>query len=365
MTQRLNWLPRWVHRTEHSDPSDGSDNKAPWVVVFIDVAASVALYRQLGDVLAASRIATALEVVRRHAAVRGGEFIKRSGDELLLLFSDPGDAADALIEIQNDARLDLRIGAHRGVILRQGGDVYGDTVNLAARLTAIARARQVVLSRPLFESLNGTQRSLCERFQRLRIKGVATSVPIYQLRWEGGAATAINTLEATQYPRPSTLVMELVLDGPGHETAEHSGEERRAGLLPDGDGDGDGDGIEREVRTTLRISGGEDALIGRDPSCDLIIDHPRVSRFHATVESHDGQFLLRDHSTNGSVLQANPERAGISAQPPRGQSHGSGGQAGARPLRRATVPLRGRGAVSFGHTDPSCAGIPRVTFLVA
>jgi hypothetical protein len=293
------------------------------VVVFVDVAESVALYRRLGDALAARRISTALNRVAQQAAAQGGELIKRSGDELLLLFSNPERAIDALIEIQNDSRLNLRIGAHRGAILRQRGDVYGDTVNLAARLTAIARARQVILSRRLFESLDGTQRSMCERFQRLRIKGVATSVAIYQLCWEGAAATAINTLEATQLPRPSTLVLELVLDGPPHLEGGRESPPDRAG-------------------TTLRVSGNEDVLIGRDPSCDLIIDHPRVSRFHATVEAHDGQFLLRDHSTNGSVLQAGP-----------------------RPLRRATAPLRGQGAVSFGHTDPTYAGIPRVTFMVA
>ena len=316
MKKRISWLPRWTHR---------ADREAPSVVVFVDVAASVALYRRLGDAIAASRISTALNLVGQQAAAQGGELIKRSGDELLLLFGNPERAIDALIEIQNGSRLNLRIGAHRGAILRQRGDIYGDTVNLAARLTAIARARQIVLSRPLFESLDGTQRSMCERFQRLRIKGVATSVAIYQLCWEGAAATAINTLEATQIPRPSTLVLELVLDGPLAGSREASGESP-----PDRAG------------TALRISANEDVLIGRDPSCDLIIDHPRVSRFHATVEAHDGQFLLRDHSTNGSVLESGP-----------------------RPLRRTTAPLRGQGAVSFGHTDPTYAGIPRVTFMVA
>ena len=138
-----------------------ADHDVPWVVVFIDVAASVALYRRLGDASAASRITNTLDCVRRQAVAQGGELIKRSGDELLLLFNNAERAIDALIDIQNDARLDLRIGAHRGAVLRQRGDVYGDTVNLAARLTAIARARQIVLSRPLFESLYGAQRSMC------------------------------------------------------------------------------------------------------------------------------------------------------------------------------------------------------------
>jgi len=334
--RRVRWLLRgfltWKGR---------ADRRAPCIVTFIDVAASVALYRQLGDAVAARQIAATLDDVRRRAAFHGGKLVKRSGDELLLVFISPDRAIDALIDIQNRARLDLRIGAHLGPVLWQRGDVYGDTVNLAARLTAIARARQIVLSRPVFEAIDGTRRSRCERFERLRIKGVATPLPIYQLCWEGGAATHINTLQTTLFPPPSAPVLELVLESFG-------------------------EGLGKGIGTTLRIAGGHDALIGRDPSCDLIIDHPRVSRFHATVEFQDGQFLLRDHSTNGSVVQAyapsNSRSRGPSDEP---SGEPPNGYAGARPLRRATTPLRGQGAVRFGHTDPSRPGFPHVTFMVA
>ena len=332
MTSPVRWLRTWLLRL--TGWRERGDRGAPRIVTFIDVAASVALYRRLGDALAARKIAVTLDEVRRRAASQGGKLVKRSGDELLLLFSDPDRAIDALTEIQHRAGLDLRIGVHFGPVLWQRGDVYGDTVNLAARLTAIARARQIVLSRTVFEAIDGTRRSRCERFERLRIKGIATPVAIYQLCWEGGAATDINTLQTTLFPAASTPVLELVLEN----LAE---------------------GLAKGTSKKLRIAGGDDALIGRDPSCDLIIDHPRVSRFHATVEFQDGQFLLRDHSTNGSVVQAY-------AQTPQRQSGGlSDGQAGTRPLRRASAPLRGQGAVRFGHTDASRPGIPHVTFMVA
>jgi hypothetical protein len=314
-------------------------------VTFVDVAASVALYRRLGDAAAAREIAATLDDVRRRAASQGGILVKRSGDELLLLFRNPDRAIDALTQIQHSAPLDLRIGAHLGPVLWQRGDVYGDTVNLAARLTAIARARQIVLSRPVFQAIDGTRRSRCVRFERLRIKGFATPVAIYQLSWEGGAATDINTLQTTLFPPPTAPVLQLVLEG--------FGEGLENGL---------GEGFRKRIGATLRIAGGEDALIGRDPSCDLVIDHPRVSRFHATVEFHDGQFLLRDHSTNGSVVQA----YAVSRKESQRQSGGLlEGQAGARPLRRASAPLRGQGAVRFGHTDASRTGIPHVTYMVA
>ena len=58
----------------------------------------------------------------------------------------------------------------------------------------------------------------------------------------------------------------------------------------------------------------------------------RVSRFHATVEFHDGEFVLRDHSTNGCLLEF-------------------GTEANARPLRRSATVLHGRGAVRLGRTS--------------
>lgn len=289
------------------------DTSRPVLVTFVDVVSSVALYRRLGDAEAAARIADVLGQAGARAEACGGRLIKRSGDESLVEFRDACVGIDTLVEIQANAKLDVRVGAHWGVVLRQPGDVFGDTVNLAARLTAIARARQIVLSRPVYDAFDPVRRSRCERFERLRIRGVAEPMSIYQFRWEGGAATDINTLDATQVPAPRALILE----GP------------RGTLRIDSD--------------TVAVN---DTVIGRDPSCDLVIDHPRVSRFHATIEFHDGQFFLRDHSTNGSLLRVGNDALG-------------------RPLRRAVVPLHGCGAVCFGHVDQHGTDAPDVRFEVA
>jgi pSer/pThr/pTyr-binding forkhead associated (FHA) protein len=79
-----------------------------------------------------------------------------------------------------------------------------------------------------------------------------------------------------------------------------------------------------------------DVRIGRDPSCEVVIDHPKVSRFHATVERRRGRFVIRDHSTNGSMVAA------------PGISHPTF-------IRREEHPLQGRGTLSFGRVDPACS----------
>jgi adenylate cyclase len=161
-------------------------------------------------------------------------------------------------------------------------------------------------------ALGELSRTRCERFERLRIRGLDRPLSIYQWRWEGAAATEINTLDATQVSGPT----QLILEGP--------------------------DGV---LRVAVDAGSSRDTVIGRDPTCDFVIDHPRVSRFHATVEFHDGQFFLRDHSTNGSLLQSQSEATG-------------------RPLRRTAALLRGRGAVQFGHVTQG-GDLPGLRFEVA
>ena len=80
---------------------------------------------------------------------RGGRIVKLTGDGALMEFSSAVEALSAVIEFQQsmliaeserptDERLVFRIGVHSGDVIVQGGDIYGDGVNIAARLEAEA-----------------------------------------------------------------------------------------------------------------------------------------------------------------------------------------------------------------------------------
>jgi adenylate cyclase len=269
------------------------------IVAFVDVVDSVGLYRRIGDEAAQSRIDEALSFASACAVEAGGHCVKRNGDELLLLFPNADASCQALRAIQIDTTLELRIGAHAGALIRKRGDVFGDTVNIAARLTAIARAREIVISETVQGGLGHQLRKACRRFEQVRLKGTARTMAIYHLCWESATATHFNSsLRLSDATRRRLLLQ--TKSGPVALTRE------------------------------------QELTIGRDPQCDVVIDDPRVSRFHATLEWHRGIVVLRDHSTNGSFIRSSDD--------PRPHF-----------VRREMLPIRGAGELNFGAAAADCS----------
>lgn len=88
----------------------------------------------------------------------GGRVIKTLGDEILFVASDPGAAAEASLRLLSEHQSDdtiprLRIGLATGVVISRRGDVFGTTVNLASRLTAVARPDTVVVDHVTADAL--------------------------------------------------------------------------------------------------------------------------------------------------------------------------------------------------------------------
>jgi adenylate cyclase len=119
--------------------------------------------------------ARASDVVAAH----GGRLVKTLGDEVLFTAHTPADAAAIALDLVEAA--DLRIGLAYGPVLPIMGDVYGTTVNLAARLTAIARPGTILVDAELAEGLNGTPGFEVRRIRRRPARGLGMVQP-YALR---------------------------------------------------------------------------------------------------------------------------------------------------------------------------------------
>lgn len=92
---------------------------------------------------------------------RGGRVIKTLGDSILFVADQPADAVDIALsvveEIGPDADLpDVRIGLATGTVITRFGDVFGPTVNLASRLTTVARRNRVIADRATADALPET-----------------------------------------------------------------------------------------------------------------------------------------------------------------------------------------------------------------
>jgi adenylate cyclase len=114
----------------------------------------------------------AIELVRRHRELAGpvirhrnGTIVKTMGDGLLVTFESATDAVLAGLEVQGAVAaqnaalageaMQLRIAVASGEVIVEAGDVYGETVNLAARLQGVAEPGQVVLSGATAGLVNG------------------------------------------------------------------------------------------------------------------------------------------------------------------------------------------------------------------
>lgn len=121
-------------------------------VVFADVSDSTRLYGTLGDDEAHRRIDRCLQSLRLVVAECSGRVIKAIGDALLCVFDTADDGITAASGMQSrleaQRRIDagmpsIRVGIAYGPVLEIENDVFGDTVNIAARVAALATSGRV------------------------------------------------------------------------------------------------------------------------------------------------------------------------------------------------------------------------------
>src|SRR5262252_219085 len=123
-------------------------------------------------------------------ASHGGRIVGTAGDSLLADFSSVVDALSCAVEIQlaaraindptpPDRRLELRIGVNLGDVIVDGGDIFGDGVNIAARLQALARPGTVCISHTVYEQVRNKLDLDYHPLGSHRVKNIAEPVRAY------------------------------------------------------------------------------------------------------------------------------------------------------------------------------------------
>jgi adenylate cyclase len=147
--------------------------------------------------------------LREHRKVRfeptlarhGGRLVKLTGDGALAEFPSAVDALGAAIEFQQamaeankdqskDTRIVFRVGLHLGDLIVEGDDLYGDGVNIAARLETEAPAGGIVISRTVHEAVAGRLKAGFDDLGNLALKNIERPVQAFGVRWEPGDWTA-------------------------------------------------------------------------------------------------------------------------------------------------------------------------------
>jgi TolB-like protein len=139
------------------------------------------------------------EFLEPKIAEHRGRIVKRTGDGVLIEFASAVDATRCAVEIQHgmvernapspeDNRIELRIGIHIGDVIIEDGDIFGDGVNIAARLEGVAQPGGICISEDAYRQVRG---KLDARFQdagEQQLKNIAQPVRVYRLHPSGSAA---------------------------------------------------------------------------------------------------------------------------------------------------------------------------------
>lgn len=162
-------------------------------VLFADICGSTALYDQLGNEAALNMITGTLNLLKQEVAIHKGTLIKTIGDEIMCTFPNALRAAQAAraMHLVLDAKkpggehpIAVRIGLHFGDVILKANDVFGDTVNVAARIASITRARQTLTTQELIDALPADFGHKAVPIARASFRGKQDTLEVFQLLWE-------------------------------------------------------------------------------------------------------------------------------------------------------------------------------------
>lgn len=284
-------------------------------ILFADVAKSTHLYETLGNKAAQTLIGACLSLLSRVTIQHNGTVIKTIGDEIMCTFPSANDAVEAAIAMNRDLEQltisdmpgvvppNIYVGIQYGPVIREDNDVFGDAVNVAARMVAMAKQRQIVTTDDTIEALSPEHKSEARVIDKTTVKGKSGEMNIYEVIWEQQDATVMvdDSLDA----RKIESRMELKFQG-----------------------------------VTIEVDQNRPSVnLGRQSHNDIVVNDGRVSRTHARIEYRRGKFILIDQSTNGTFALIQGKKSVT--------------------LKRDEATLLGKGVIGLGRevTDESPVAI--------
>ncbi|MGC2165454.1 MAG: adenylate/guanylate cyclase domain-containing protein [Gallionella sp.] len=169
-----------------------SGRKQELAVLFADISGSSDIYVTLGDEAARRVVRRCVKLMTGELPDYQGTLIKVIGDEIMCTFPSAESAFHAACAIQRKVEstqspdgtaMHIRVGFHFGEVLQEPHDIYGDTVNVAARVVSITRARQIVVTQAVVDRLPSTLRERVTKLERVEFKGKPATFEIYLVDW--------------------------------------------------------------------------------------------------------------------------------------------------------------------------------------
>jgi adenylate cyclase len=246
-------------------------------VLFADISESTRLYQKLGDTAARLIVSESLSLISAVLDRHRGRLVKTIGDEVMCVFPSADLAVLAASEMQTaitaarpgDHPVAIHIGLHHGPVLVEEDDVFGDTVNVAAYLAAVASGEQILTTEATENNLSDALKSCVRPIFDTVLKGATEESRVYQVLWrtDNIALTDVNLKSGKNIPADTgSLVLSLA---------------------------------DERVRVDQWRIG---VVVGRAKECDLVVADKFASRKHFTIRLVRTHFYLYDHSINGTFV---------------------------------------------------------------
>jgi serine/threonine protein kinase/class 3 adenylate cyclase len=169
-------------------------HKNAMTVLFTDVVGSTSYFERNGDTAGLVMIHHHDELAARAIEQHGGKVVKTIGDSAMAEFPDAASAVRAAVEIEREflkfnttlpenQRVEVRIAVHTGVGFRKGNDLFGDVVNVTARIVKRTAPAQILISRPTYECISKLSDLRCRWLHKLTIDGRAEKEDIFEVMW--------------------------------------------------------------------------------------------------------------------------------------------------------------------------------------
>jgi adenylate cyclase len=277
-------------------------------IMFADISGSTRLFEVLGDATARVTVSDTLELLTKVVHIHNGTVIKTIGDEIMCTFPTADNSANAATEMQEtleDANemneegapeIKIRVGMHYGPALLEGGDVFGDAVNVAARMAAQAKGGQIITTKSTVDLLQAIMRASTRFVDRAPIKGKKEDIEIFEIIWQEEDVTRMATGMLKEMPKIPRVSLQVSYGG-----------------------------------NTVTLDQNKSALVmGRSQACDMPINEKLASRQHVRIELRRNKFFIIDQSTNGTHISMENTDDNF--------------------LRREETPITANGKISLGKS---------------
>lgn len=289
---------------------------AEHTVVFTDLYGSTRLFESLGNSEATQRVTHITSWIAGVLQAHQGRVVKKLGDGVLCLFDDPSSALAAVLAVQRghqahllqqplDQLLPIRAGLATGPVELVADDCYGDTVNVAARLSQLCGPHQILAHASVLQGLPQPVATPFKNLGYLNLRGRVAACQVFQVEWLVASSD------------PAHEVFTRFMTGGAADTSASQvvlGWNQMSRSF-------------KPQEKTLQL--------GRHALLDVVLSSPMVSRTHARLSWRNGCVMLADVSSNGTWVRFDGARTDVH-------------------LRREECVLHGQGQLALGASfaDP-------------